>query len=74
MQFNRLFLLSTFIISYLFYTDLRPQANAEDRPIYWLDEVVVVADRIQGQLKESTWATSVLSHSTLQQLPAKTLG
>jgi outer membrane cobalamin receptor len=50
------------------------QTTDVDLPSYWLDEVVVVADRVQNRLHESAWATSVLTAEALRQIPAKTLG
>ena len=40
-------------------------------PRFQLDEMVVVGDRAEGLLRESPWATNVLSHATLQQLPVR---
>ena len=58
----------------LVHSESKAQTTGENTPTYWLDEVVVVADRTQNLLRESTRATSVLTGETLQQLPAKTLG
>ena len=55
------------------HIESKAQTTGENTPTYWLDEIVVVADRTQNLLRESTWATSVLTGETLQQLPAKTL-
>ncbi|MCG8606939.1 TonB-dependent receptor plug domain-containing protein, partial [bacterium] len=52
----------------------RAQTADGDLPNFWLDEVVVVADRAQNLLHESAWATSVLTKEILEQIPAKTIG
>jgi len=45
--------------------------QVRDMPRFQLDEMVVVGDRAEGLLRESPWATNVLSHATLQQLPVR---
>jgi iron complex outermembrane receptor protein len=49
------------------------QSPKEDKPDYALDAIVVVANRIQNPLLESTTATSVLDSLTLKQLPVRNL-
>ncbi|UCF05147.1 MAG: TonB-dependent receptor [bacterium] len=49
------------------------QAGDEKIPEYMMDEIVVVAERTQNLLLESTVATSVLTRATLENLPATSL-
>lgn len=62
-----------FLIGSHFNAVLPAQTISGSQPDYWLDEVVVVADRSPGLLIDATWATSILSQSSLKQLPARNL-
>lgn len=59
------------IVSVVFVPRTAPAS--EELPAYHLDTVVIVADRIAGPIRESTWATSVLLGADLEALPALTL-
>ena len=45
----------------------------EGRPIYWMENTVVVGDRMPVIARKSTWATSVMSRRQLDQLPVQNL-
>ena len=47
------------------------QSTSEDEADYHLDAIVIVANRTQNLLQESTTATSVLDSAALQQLPIR---
>lgn len=67
------FLFLYFLVGFINVADSVSQTVTEDVPIYWLDEIVVVSDRTDVLLRESTWATSVISRSSLQQLSVRNL-
>jgi len=68
-----LFLFFYFLVGFINVAESVSQTATEDVPIYWLDEIVVVSDRTDVLLRESTWATSVVSRSFLQQLSVRNL-
>lgn len=59
------------MIGCLAVTESSSHSQDNGMPDYQLDEIVVVADRTEGLLRESPWATSVLPRTTLEQLPVR---
>lgn len=54
-------------------TVLQAQTETGEKPDYWLNEVIVVSDRAESLLRESTTASSVITQAELAKLPVRNL-